>query len=154
MTAVPVALALAAPAAASAFKSTNHDWTVALNQATLHSVAPGQAFAVCPGQDVSAITPDITYTGAPVGQRYSEEVIGPEAAGTIHISGLRNVDGDLTPLKFTKATGVWDNTYAVMSFPGSTGHATLPAGTYTFAVLVKGTEVASTSLKLDARKVC
>jgi hypothetical protein len=147
-------LAAAAPAAATTFKSTNHDWTVALNEATLHSVAPGQAFAVCPGQDVSAITPDITYTGAPVGQRYSEEVIGPEAAGTIHISGLRNLDGDFTPLRFTKASGVWDNTYAVMSFPGSVGHGTLPDGTYTFAVLVKGSKVASASLKLEARPAC
>jgi hypothetical protein len=149
-----MALAGAGPATASTFKSVDHNWTVALNQATLHAVAPGGVFTTCPGQDFSAITPDITYAGAAVGETYSEEVIGPKAAGTIHISVLRNVDGDMTPLRFTKASGAWANTYAVLSFPGSVGHSTLPDGKYTFAVLVKGKVVASTSLKLAHRRAC
>jgi hypothetical protein len=67
---------------------------------------------------------------------------------------LSNIDGDLTTLKVTRPNGVWDNTYAVMSFPGLAGHPTLPYGTYIFAVQLKGEEVASSSLKLGRPSAC
>jgi hypothetical protein len=140
--------------AAATFKTTDHDWVVALNQATLHSVAPGGTFSYCASQDVSAITPSVNYSGAPVGQSYSERVVGPPAAGSITILGTTNIDGDRQPLKFTKATGTWDNTYATMSFPGSEHKATLPPGGYSFVVVLAGKVIAKTTVHLVARSAC
>jgi hypothetical protein len=153
--ALPLALWSAGPAlAAGTFKSTDHDWVVAVNAETLHNVAPGATFSYCASQHISAITPSITYTGAPVGQRYKEQVIGPKAAGTITLTSVHNVDGDVQALKFQKASGTWDNTYAIISFPGSVGHETLPPGKYSFVVIVSGKTVAHTSLKLASRLGC
>ena len=152
---VPVALASGAPAlGAATFRTSNHDWLVGVNAATVHSVAPGGQLTYCASQRISAVTPSITYTGAPVGRRYSEKVIGPTAAGTIAITSVRNVDGDVQALKFVASSGTWDNTYAVMSFPGSFGHPSLPPGTYKFEVFVSGKPVAMTSVKLVARPGC
>ncbi|HTW07578.1 MAG TPA: hypothetical protein VME46_08715 [Acidimicrobiales bacterium] len=146
------ALATVPALAASAFKATNHDWVVALNAATVHNVPSGGTFSTCGKNAVSAITPDISYTGAPVGKRYTEEVTGP--AGDITITSTHNVDGEVTKLVFTKSSGVWDNTYAIMSFPGSVGHATLPPGKYTFEVVLSGAVVAATSVHLAHKASC
>jgi hypothetical protein len=153
--AVAVALGNAGAAlAAGAFKAVDHDWVVGVNAETLHRVPSGGKLPFCASQHISAITPSITYSGARVGERYKEEVIGPKAAGTIVITSTRNIDDDVRPLKFTKSSGTWDNTYAIMSFPGSFGHPTLPPGTYTFEVLLSGTVAAKTAVTLVARAGC
>lgn len=155
LAAVPLVLYSAAPAlAAGTFKASDHAWVVAVNAATLHNVAPGATFSYCASQHISAITPSITYTGAPVGKRYEEQVIGPKAAGTITLTSVHNVDGDVVPLKFATSSGKWDNTYAIMSFAGSVGHETLPPGHYSFVVVIAGKTVASTTLKLASRAGC
>jgi hypothetical protein len=147
------ALAYGTPAsAAGTFKAADHDWVVALNQATLHSVPSGGIFRYCATEEVSAITPSVTYSGAPVGQSYREEVVGPPAAGSFTIMATTNVDGDRTPLRFARASGSWDNTYAVMSFPGTEHKATLPPGVYSFAVVLAGTTIAKTSVRLATRR--
>jgi len=150
---VSLVAAGAAPALAEGtFKAADHDWVVGLNAGTVHNVPSGGRFKFCGTQAISAITPDITYTGAPVGKHYTEEVTGP--AGDITINSTHTVDGDVTKLVFTKSSGVWDNTYAIMSFPGSVGHSTLPAGRYTFEVFVSGAPVASTSVRLVYKAGC
>jgi hypothetical protein len=149
-----VVLATNPALAAASFKTTDHPWVVAINAATLRHVPAGGSTVFCGKQDISAITPDISFTGAPVGDHYVEEVVAPPSAGTIRITSLHNVDGDVTPLKFTTGSGAWDNTYAVMSFPGSEGHGTLPAGKYTFEVLLAGKPIASTSIRLVYRSAC
>jgi hypothetical protein len=155
LVAVPLVLCSAAPAlAAGAFKAADHDWVVAVNAASLHNVAPGATFSYCASRHISAITPSITYSGAPVGQRYKEEVVGPKAAGTITLTSVHNVDGDVVPLKFVRSSGKWDNTYAIMSFVGSVGHDTLPPGHYSFVVVIAGKTAASTTLKLASRAGC
>jgi hypothetical protein len=152
---VPMALGNAAPAAAAGtFKATDHNWVVAVNAAKLAHVPSGGTFKYCSTSDISAITPDVSYSGAPVGRTYKEKVIGPAAAGTITISAVHNVDGDVTPLKFTTSRGVWDNTYAIMSFSGSVGHSTLPPGTYSFVVLVGGVQKARTAVTLNDHGSC
>jgi hypothetical protein len=140
--------------AAGTFKSVDHNWTIGVNQASVHSAPSGGTFTYCASESISAITPSITYSGAAVGKVYTEKVIGPKAAGSITITATTNVDGDRTPLKFEKPSGVWDNTYAIMSFPGSVGHSTLPSGTYAFEVLTNGKVIARTTLRLTARSGC
>jgi hypothetical protein len=140
--------------ATSGFRAANHAWVVALNQATLHNVPVGGTFSYCASQDVSAITPSITYAGAPVGRSYREKVIGPPAAGSITILGTTNVDGAREPLKFTKASGSWDNTYAVMSFPAAQHKTTLPPGGYSFVVILAGKIIAKTTVRLASRSTC
>jgi hypothetical protein len=67
--------------------------------AEAHSIPSGGAFELCPGkQDVRAITPDISYTGARIGPRHGEAVTGPPPAGAIDITELRNVDHHLAPV--------------------------------------------------------
>jgi hypothetical protein len=153
--AFPIVLSNAAPALGSvSFKASDHDWVVAVNASSLHDVPAGGSFSYCSSQDISAITPSITYTGAPVGGRYVEEVIGPKAAGTITITGTRNVDGDLKQLIFAKPSGALGNTYATLSFPGTFHHSTLPPGMYSFEVLIEGKALARTTLTLVARAGC
>jgi hypothetical protein len=149
------ALLYASPASATgSFKAVDHDWVVALNQATLHDVPSGGTFSYCASQDVSAITPSVEYSGAPVGRSYREEVIGPTAAGSITIVATTNVDGDRVPLKFTAASGSWSNTYAVMSFPRAQHKTTLPPGGYSFEVVLAGKVIAKTTLRLATRPSC
>jgi hypothetical protein len=150
----PVLLYGVPASATTSFKASDHNWVVALNQATLHRVPAGGTFSYCASQDVSAITPSVAYAGAPVGRTYSEKVLGPPAAGSITILGTTNVDGDRAPLKFTKASGTWDNTYAVISFPRAQHKPTLPPGTYSFVVLLAGKTIAKTTVRLALRSSC
>ena len=149
---------LVAPAAASTkFKYTDHDWEVGVIAGlvqNVHTVPSGGTFKFCgKAQVVTAVTPDITYRGAPVGTHY-EEIVGGAASGTDTITSVHNVDGDVTPLEFNSATGTWDNTYAIMSFTKSVHHLTLPAGKYHFEVVVGGKIVATTSLTLSYSASC
>ena len=114
----------------------------------------GGKFTYCSSQDISAITPSLTYTGAPLGKHYVEEVVGPKAAGTITIAGTRNIDGQLKPLIFAKSSGTLGNTYAPLSFPGALHRPTLPPGTYSFVVLINGNAVAKATVTLVARAGC
>jgi hypothetical protein len=148
------AVAVAANARAATFKAVAHPWQVGISATSVSTVASGKTLTECASKTFSAVTPSLAYSGAPVGETYSEKVVGPAAAGTITILGLVNVDGDHKPLKFTSATGVWDNTYAIMSFPHTAGHPTLPTGKYTFEVLLGGKVLASTSISLGSKAGC
>jgi hypothetical protein len=64
------------------------------------------------------------------------------------------VDGAREPLKFTKASGSWDNTYAVMSFPATQHKTTLPPGGYGFVVILAGKIIAKTTVRLASRSTC
>lgn len=151
----PLSAVLATPAfAAASFEATSQDWVVATNASALHHVPPGGKFAYCASEDITAITPSITYRGAPVGKAYIERVIGPAAAGTITLSETRNVDNDITPLKFVAPTGSWGNTYAPLSFPGTVHKPTLPPGTYSFEAVLGGKVIAKTSVTLSSRPGC
>jgi hypothetical protein len=127
--------ALAAHAASNTLHAGSRSWEVGQG-GNLHKVPAGGRLQYCSTEPVTAITPVLAYSHAPVGKSYTVKMSAPAASGSVP-AGVKT--------KFTKPSGRVSLTYATPSFP----HHQIAAGTYTFSMLVSGKAVASLKLTLQ-----
>jgi hypothetical protein len=130
--------ALLAPglaSAASALHVSTHLWEVG-EANNVHSVAAGATFEYCATEPVTGLTPVIAYSHAPVGKSFTSTLDAPAATGTV-VGRVK--------VKFKKASGRVDDTFAGPSFPKHQ----IAGGKYTFSLIVSGKTVASETLTLD-----
>jgi hypothetical protein len=121
--------------AAAALHVSTHLWEVG-EANNVHSVAAGGTFEYCASEPTAALTPVIAYSHAPVSKSFTFTLAAPAATGTI-VGKVK--------IKFKKASGRVDDTFADPSFPKHQ----IAGGKYTFSMIVSGKTVASETLTLD-----
>jgi hypothetical protein len=129
---------LVAPGVASAaapLHVSTHLWEVG-EANNVHSVASGATFEYCAAEPATGLTPVIAYSHAPVGKSFTFTLAAPAATGTV-VGKVK--------VKFKKASGRVDDTFAEPSFPKHQ----IAGGKYTFSMIVSGKTVASETLTLD-----
>ncbi len=131
----------AARAATVALHVSSRSWEVGQGN-NVHSVPAGGTLKYCSTEPATGLTPFIAYTHAPVGKSYQITLVGPAAEGTVR-AGVR--------VRFSKASGRIDNTYAVPSFPHR-GPEGLAGGSYTYSLLIGGKTATSFKLTLDPQQ--
>ena len=129
--------ALATPglASAAALRVSTHLWEVG-EANNVHSVAAGGKFEYCASEPTTGLTPVIAYSHAPVGKSFTFTLAAPAASGSV-VGKLK--------VKFKKASGRVEDTFAAPSFPKHQ----IAAGKYTFSLIVSGATVASETIVLD-----
>jgi hypothetical protein len=127
--------AMTAHVAAAKLSVTKRVWEIGEGN-NIHEVPSGGKFEYCRAEPTTGLTPTVSYSHAPVGKSYQIKLVAPAASGTVP-AGAK--------IKFTKASGRVDPTYATPSFPKHE----IAAGKYQFSLLIGGKTVASMSLTLD-----
>ena len=142
------ALALAVPAhAGDALGVVSHpSWMLGLDSGASRSVAPSGTYSYCTSNRVEVLQPIFTLSGSAGGERYSESIVGPPAAG------------DAPPSKgqiFRKG-GTFSPTFAGLDFPKMNRASVMyfPAGTYRYILRITGRVALSETVKLVARAGC
>jgi hypothetical protein len=141
-------LALAVPArAGDAVDVVSHpSWILGLDSGVIRPVAPSGTFSYCMSNRVEALQPTFTLSRSVGGERYSESIVGPPAAG------------DAPPSKgqIFRRGGTFSPTFVGLDFPKMSRRSVMyfPAGTYRYILRIGGRVALSETVKLAARSGC
>jgi len=141
-------LALAVPArAADAVDVVSHpSWILGLDSGVIRPVAPSGTYSYCMSNRVEALQPTFTLSRSAGGERYSESIVGPPAAGNAPPS-----KGQIF-----RRGGTFSPTFVGLDFPKMSRGSVMyfPAGTYRYILRIGGRVALSETVKLAVRAGC